>query len=152
VLWFGGLVLTVLGFILGRVFSQSEAILAEKRRVYEQFLIDGPNPNETYDELSEELVNQRNLRFQNIYGPMLFYASPSVARALSAFWEAFYLADEKLSPSSPALHSDFKKVAKAHNDLILEMRRDAFGWSVFGFRGTSRISNETLSEAKLRSE
>ena len=150
-IWLGGLLLTAIGFIFGRVSNQSEAVLAEKRRVYEAFLQGTPSPEDAYDELTDEQLVERSKRFREVQGPLLLYASPSVSLALAIYLQAFHEADTELTKSSPELHSAYKKAAKAQNDLILEMRRDALGWSVFGFRGESRLPKDALENAKKAS-
>jgi len=41
----------------------------------------------------------------------------------------------ELGFSSECVHPEFRKLTAAHNKLILEMRRDALGWSVFHHPG-----------------
>ncbi|MFQ6547562.1 hypothetical protein AADZ90_006355 [Aestuariibius sp. 2305UL40-4] len=129
----------MLGFLFGRIFAQSEAILAEKRRVYEAFLVDGPAPNDADSEWSEDIDRERQTQIKRVVNPMLLYASPPVAQAVSVYLEKFHEADAELGPSSPALHPTYVELAKSHNDVALEMSRDALGWSVFGYRGKSRV-------------
>lgn len=135
----GGFILTLIGFVMGRAVSESEKVLAEKRRVYESFLTQCPVPNEAYDSADDETVKSRSDRLHRAQGALLLYASPSVAVALSIYLNKFHEADIVLGPDSPALHEKYKELAKAHNDLILEMRRDALAWSAFGHRGKSRL-------------
>src|SRR5690606_38872002 len=56
-LWFftaiGGLLISALSFLMGSMFAQSEAILAEKRRIYEEFLRACPKPSDAYAEAAE---------------------------------------------------------------------------------------------------
>ncbi|NRP91622.1 MULTISPECIES: hypothetical protein [unclassified Aliiroseovarius] len=120
--------------------------MADKRRVYEAFLETYPSPNEAYLEWSQEVELDRLERMSRANAPMMLYAGKDVLRAVSIYSEKFASADEQLSPDSPALHPIYKELAKAHNDIALEMRRDALAWSVFGYRGQSRLPNkESLS-------
>ena len=137
--WFSGIVLTVLGFLLGRVFNQSETILADKRRVYEEFLRNCPVPNDAYKNWTPSLESDRLRKLHDVHGPFSLYASPTVAQALVIYMGVFAEADHELSEDSLPLHPKFKVAAKAHNDLILEMRRDVLAWSVFAYRGKSRL-------------
>ena len=141
----------VLSFVFGRVFSQSEAILTDKRRVYEEFLRNCPDPNEAYEDDTSESVALRMVRLKATKGPLIMYASPSVLLALSRYLELFEHASEELNSSSVALHPTFKALAKAQNDLILEMRRDSFAWSAFGYHGKSRLPIDALEKAKAKS-
>lgn len=149
-MWLAGLVTGVLGFILGRVFSQSEAILADKRRVYEEFLRNCPDPNEAYEEETAESVALRMSRLKATKGPLMMYASPNVGLALGIYLETFERASRVLHPSSGALHPAFKELAKAQNDLILEMRRDGLAWSMFSYHGKSRLPKDALESARTK--
>ena len=148
----GGLVLTVLGFLFGRIFNQSELILSDKRRVYEDFLKKCPAPDEAYLDWSDESEGHPMNRLQEIKAPLLLYASPSVALAVGEYIQAFGEADVTLSPNSEPLHPAFKRAAQAQNDVILEMRRDAFAWSAFAHRAPTRLPRDTLEKAKRLTE
>ena len=138
-IWFAGVLLSGFSFLLGRILSQSEQVLAEKRRVYEEFLRGCPVPNEVYENWSEEVEMSRGARIHEVYAPLLLYASPTVAQAVGVYLQKFGEADQQLSLDSPPLAPAYLNVAKAHNDIALEMRRDSLGWSIFGHRGKSRL-------------
>ena len=70
---------------------------------------------------------------------LLFYADQSVAVASGVLFQKYEEANATLTPSSPPLAPEFMALAKAQNDLVLEMRRDAFRWSVFNYSGKSRV-------------
>ena len=148
VTWFSGIVLTILGFLVGRVFSQSETILADKRRVYEEFLRNCPVPNDAYENWAPSLESERLRKLHDVHGPFTLYASPTVTQALARYLDAFAEADRELSEESLPLHPKFKVAAKAHNDLILEMRRDVLAWSVFAYRGKSRLPSNAVGDGE----
>jgi hypothetical protein len=131
-------IIGVFGFLLGKIFSESEKILADKRRVYETYLTQIPNPSSAFGiENDTQLID--SWRKANFYLPvLLLYASPSVSLAVTRYQRAHAVAAEKLTLASDPLSGHFKDAARAQNDLILEMRRDAFAWSVFGYRGPPR--------------
>jgi len=147
----GSIILPLLTFIAGRAVSESEKVLGEKRRVYEAFLVACPRPNDAYENSSSDLLVSRNLAVGEIFPSLLLYAAPTVAVAANRYLESFADANEELVGSTQALHPAFKKAAQAHNDLILEMRRDALAWSAFGYRGESRLPKNWLEEAKRNS-
>jgi hypothetical protein len=130
---------------------QSEIILSEKRRVYESFLAACPVPNDAYNEVTDEVHVQRTHRVQEAFGPIMLYASVDVTVAISIYLEEFEKVGQILTPESEALHPEFKRLAKAHNDVILEMRRDGLAWSVFAHRGTTRLPKDRLEKAKKNS-
>ncbi|WP_291730639.1 hypothetical protein [Leisingera sp. F5] len=141
-LGFGGLLLAAFSFLFGRMFSQSEAVLADKRRVYEEFLVACPGPNEACKDWTPEREIERADTFQAFYGKLCLYAAPPVMQAVNRYLVLLDEADKLLSPNSEALHPAFQEAAKAHNDIILEMRRDALGWSMFGYSGKTRLPKD----------
>ena len=149
-IWLGGFLLTILGAVFGRIFSQSEVVLAEKRRVYETFLVECPSPTEAYIDWTEEVEADRQKRLSKVQGPLLLYGSVTVALAFGIYLERFGEADQLLTSQSPALHPAYKALAKAQNDMVLEMRRDALGWSFFGYFGKSRLPDNALESAKQK--
>jgi hypothetical protein len=135
----GGLLLSALTYMIGRSFAESEKILAEKRRIYKEFLRRCPEPNEAYRTLTKEEIAVRNKVVSQLHPIISLYASSNVSIAISRYYQLFDEADKALDASSPHLHEAFRAAALAHNDTILEMRRDAFAWSAFGHRGPSRL-------------
>ncbi|MEQ9014702.1 MAG: hypothetical protein RID90_09650 [Marinovum algicola] len=144
----GGLLLTTLGFLFGRVFNQSELILGDKRRVYEEFLRVCPKPNDAYGDSRNQEQRELGIRVEECTAPLLLYCSPGVALAVGRYQQLLASSDDALGSDSPALHPEFIETAKAHNDIILEMRRDAFAWSAFAFRGPSRIPKDVPHRVK----
>lgn len=141
----GGLVLSVIGFLIGKSLSESEKILSEKRRIYEAALRSLPAPNDAYPVSSTDRPSFQSAELT----VLLLYASPMVAQAVGRYVSEFQRVSEVLQANSPPLDPNFKELAKAHNDLILEMRRDAFAWSVFGYRGPSRLRLAEDKEKKV---
>lgn len=144
----GGLFLAALSFLFGRMFSQSEAVLAEKRRIYEEFLVVCPHPNWAYQEWTPDRESELAELMQSNYGKLCLYASSDVMFALQRYLELLLKADTALGPTSAPGALEYKASAKAHNDLILEMRRDALSWSMFGYSGKSRLPKDRLEAAK----
>ena len=125
----GGLTVAIMGFIAGRVFSESEKILSEKRRIYEEFLRVCPEPTVAYDDDAEvQFLTDELLRIKSV---LMLYASSEVLLALQAYTEEYGRAASILNSGSPALHPACKKLAQSHNRLIKEMRVDGLAWSVF---------------------
>ncbi|MEM1301731.1 MAG: hypothetical protein AAGH17_04040 [Pseudomonadota bacterium] len=135
----GGLVLAILSFLAGRIFAEFERILAEKRGLYLAYLKDLPPLNDAYiDRTHDELMHAFASATDRLPS-LLFYADTSVIMAAKAFMEKHHDAHEVLSPQSPPLHPAYQALSKAQNDLVLEMRRDAFRFSIFGYHGKSRV-------------
>lgn len=146
----GGLLLSVSTFILGKNFAETERILADKRRIYEEFLRILPRPNEAYIVTDQDMIAIQH-RIEAAFPTLLFYASPAVTFAVSEYLVAFEAAAEVLTPDSPPMHESYRRAAKSHNDIILEMRRDAFSWSFFAHRGKSRLPQDALERARENS-
>ncbi|WP_368186446.1 hypothetical protein [Aestuariibius sp. HNIBRBA575] len=140
-----------IGFVFGRIFSQAEAVLAEKRRIYEEFLMDAPAPNDAYYEIDADELHRKTLALNKVHSKLMLYASHRVLFAASQYLSKYQEAQDELTIDSGSLHPRFKAAAKAQNDLILEMRRDALGWSTFGYYGKSRLPEDALEQAKRNS-
>ncbi|SDX19105.1 hypothetical protein [Litoreibacter albidus] len=143
----GSLILATISFLLGKIFSESEKILAEKRSAYIDFLNVLPPTNDAYLNNSEEDFIQMMRPSEEMSPRLLFYADTNVVFAWKALIEAYGSAQSNLNPSSPALAAEYKALARAQNDLVLEMRRDAFRWSIFNYSGKSRLP--TLQRERL---
>lgn len=135
----GGLVLTALGFIIGRFYAESERILSEKRKHYLEFLSALPPLNDTYNDTTEEEFIATLRPAMERLPSLLFYADKSVPVAWGVLQQKYLEAHAQLSPDSPALAPAYKALATAQNDLVLEMRRDAFRWSIFNYSGKTRV-------------
>lgn len=144
----GSIFIAMISFLLGRIFNQSEVILSEKRRVYEEFLRVCPMPNDAYSDATSSIDTEWLNALRSIQSVLMLYASVNVGLAISRYLQIFSEALEKLTPESEPLHPVFKELAKAQNDIVLEMRRDALGWSMFGYSGKSRLPAEALENAK----
>jgi len=81
VIWLGGVLLTAFGFVLGKVYSQSESVLAEKRRVFEAALRELPVPNDVCTDRGQEAdtIISRQM------GPLIFYSSIGVIKAFQEY-------------------------------------------------------------------
>ena len=74
---------SIVSFLLGRIYSQSEIILSEKRRVYEEFLEACPRPNQAYYDFSDEELGRLNEKLEVAMAKMSLYASTEVSLAVS---------------------------------------------------------------------
>lgn len=135
----GGLILTALGFIIGRFYAESERILSEKRKHYLDFLSALPPLNDTYNGTTEEEFVATLRPAMERLPSLLFYADNSVMMAWGVLQQKYFEAHARLSPDSPPLAPEYKALATAQNDLVLEMRRDAFRWSIFNYNGKTRV-------------
>lgn len=135
----GGLILTALGFIIGRFYAESERILSEKRKHYLDFLSALPPLNDTYNDTTEEEFVATLRPAMERLPSLLFYADKSVMMAWGVLQQKYFEAHARLSPDNPPLAPEYKALAAAQNDLVLEMRRDAFRWSIFNYSGKTRV-------------
>ena len=133
------LILAALGFVIGRVYSESERILSEKRKYYLEFLSVLPSPLDTYNDTTEgEFTITLKPAIERLPS-LLFYADKSVIMAWGVLYQKYLVAHANLTPQSQPLAQEYMELATAQNDLLLEMRRDAFRWSIFYYRGKSRV-------------
>ncbi|MCL7408288.1 hypothetical protein [Marivivens donghaensis] len=135
----GSLILASVGFLFGRLYAESALILSEKRRNYLEFLSVLPPLLDTYNNSTDEEF-LTSLRPAMEYFPrLMFYADQSVILAWGVLQQRYIEANATLTPNSPALAPEYKALATAQNNLVLEMRRDAFRWSIFNYSGKSRV-------------
>lgn len=135
----GSLILAALGFLLGRFYSESERILSEKRKYYLEFLNTLPPLQDTYNDMDEEAFIATLRPATELLPGLLFYADKSVTMAWGVLYQRYLVANENLHPQSPPLAPEYRALATAQNDLVLEMRRDVFRWSIFQYSGKSRV-------------
>lgn len=146
----GSLIIASLGFFIGRFYAESERILAEKRQYYLEFLKALPPLQDTYKGIDNaEFMTTLRPAMERVPS-LLFYADKSVAVASGVLLQRYEEANAALTPSSPPLAPEFTALAKAQNDLVLEMRRDAFRWSIFNYSGKSRVPSVTPDQISTK--
>ena len=124
--WLGGAVVSIVAFLVGKAYSQSEKVLDQKRLVYQQFLLQCPSPNETHFadfELSIEL--------QRYIGVVSIYGSPDVAARTGEYFAKFDESSEVLREIDEPGHPAFLDLMRAYNDMVYAMRVDVMSWSFF---------------------
>lgn len=135
----GSLIFASLSFLAGRFYAESERILSEKRKHYLEFLSILPPLQDTYNNSTKEEFLTA-LRPAMEYVPrLMFYADKSVIMAWGVLLQKYLEAHAKLTPGCPDHASEYKALSMAQNDLVLEMRRDSFRWSIFNYSGKSRV-------------
>jgi hypothetical protein len=125
-LWLGGLLFTAVGFLIGKTFSQSEKILDQKRKCYEDFLRVCPAPNEAHG--SEEPAATE---MQRAVGLLSIYGSSDAIKFAGAYFAEFAKAQPILQSVSEAGHPKFLEQMSHYNRMIWAMRNDAMLWSAF---------------------
>lgn len=148
ILSIGAFFLSAAAFLVGRVFAQTDTILSEKRKVYSTFLDHFPTAQTVYEEWSPETEMARKAAFDRSIPKLQIYCAPKVAFAVSKYLEEFEKADRLLGPESRALDPLYLEVAKAYNDIIIEMRRDVLAWSIFAHSGKSRVKMPETESSK----
>lgn len=145
---FGGLIMGSIGFLIGRFYAESERILSEKRKTYVDFLSELPPLNDMYlDTTDEELLIALRPAMEHLPS-LIFYADANVVMAWDVLHQRYFEAHDALTPKSPPLDPAYKALATAQNDLVLEMRRDAFRFSIFNYSGKSRVPEALESPSK----
>lgn len=135
----GGGLISLLTYILGKIVSEGEKALVEKRRVYEEFLRTCPGPNDVYEDHKRDIFEARFDNTLKLMPVVLFYSPANVVRAIDLYFKYLANAADTLAGMPMALQEEYKLAAKAHNDVILEMRRDALSWSAYGYWGVTRL-------------
>ncbi|AML50595.1 hypothetical protein [Falsihalocynthiibacter arcticus] len=138
----GGMFMAAIGFLLGRFYAESERILAEKRKAYLDFLSELPPLNDMYLDTTEEEFLAALKPATKRLPSLIFYADKSVLLAWGVLQQRYLEAHNELTPESPALAPAYQALATAQNDLVLEMKRDAFQFSIFNYSGKSRVPDQ----------
>lgn len=115
----------------------------ERREVYASFLNTCPRPLDVYC-YDDEILQRVNSSINEATGALSMYASARTTLVIAEYFFTFSEVQKNFAGRN-AVHNvqqmnpDFVRVAKLHNDLMLELRRDALGGSVAGFRGKRRL-------------
>lgn len=136
--WLIALVTATIGFVFGRIFSQSEQILSEKRRVYEEFLRNIPQPSDLAGGDSASKMKARSLKLDELKGPLAIYASSGVMAALSDYLFSLAKIATKQANTEAVSNALVEHASQAQNNVIIEMRRDSLAWSVFAYTAMPR--------------
>ncbi|ASP20631.1 hypothetical protein ANTHELSMS3_01946 [Antarctobacter heliothermus] len=133
----GALLLSLVSFLSGKVFSQSEKVLDQKRKAYETFLRECPGPNEAHSS-----VDIMSTEFQRVTGLLTLYASNDALQYSSEYFLKFVEAQEELQGVSITGHPKFVEVMTYYNRMVWAMRRDVMAWSIFAPAKTSRAYSQ----------
>ncbi|WP_417807264.1 hypothetical protein [Thioclava sp.] len=125
-IWIGSTLIAIVSFLLGKAFSQSEKVLDQKRKAYEDFLRVCPAPNEAHSEREPDIQE-----VQRAIGILSVYGSQDVLTNASEYFQLFASAQEILSSVTEAGHPEFMSLMTRYNRMILAMREDAMRWSAF---------------------
>ena len=138
----GGVGLSALSFVFGRIFAQSENILDRKREAYSDFLKFCPAPNEAHfpDTIPDFGEMQRQI------GTLTLYGSPDVCKFAGEYFEQFSKSNEILvEVELPEVgHPEFLKTMTSYNQMIWAMRNDAMTWSVFAPKKSARTYRPSI--------
>jgi len=122
----GGLLLSVLSFLVGKLFSQSEKILDHKREAYSSFLKLCPVPNEAH--FADKQIDFAMMRE---IGVLSLYASPEATKLAAEYFDGFANAQEELVDVAEPGHPEYLKVMTKYNRMVWAMRNDVMTWSIF---------------------
>ena len=150
ILAIAGALLSLISFVVGKTVSETEKTFSEKRRVYEEFLRACPMANDAYAS-DFESFQSRSDKMMRLVPVLSLYASAEVVLAVGEYLQKLDSANSALAGQPLLLQDEYKIAAKAHNDVVLEMRRDALAWSFFGYRGPSRLPPDAVERARRNS-
>lgn len=132
----GEISIAIVSFIAGRLFVQSEAVLLQKKKVYQEYLDNCLTAQEAYKQVadtdalpSDHVIDLENIRPR---GEFFLYASQEVIVLAGQHVETLGAAFTKIDRSTEALHPAFTNSAHAYNRMLKAMRKDVLGWSIQG--------------------
>lgn len=150
----GEISIAIVSFVAGRVFVQSEAVLVQKKRTYQEYLDVCLTAHDAYkqtaanDEKAEPPVI--DLDVIRPKGEFFLYASQEVIILAGQHVETLAAAYSEIDESTEALHPAFTKSVQAYNRMLVAMRRDVMGWSlqgiserIFGFKRARKQQNSS---------
>ncbi len=142
--WLGGVLVSIFTFFLGKSYTQTENVIAEKRRVYAEFIKVCPGPNEAHSE-----VDLISVELQRFLGILTIYGSPDVIKFAGEYFNQFSIAQPELQGIEHAGHTAFLKLMTCYNRMIWEMRKDALMWSFFAPTGESKVYKPSIGPDKV---
>jgi hypothetical protein len=132
----GEISIAVVSFIAGRLFVQSEAVLTQKKKVYQDYLDVCLTAHEAYKQTATEsgaadqvVVDLESIRPK---GEFFLYASQEVIILAGRHIDTLTSAYTEIDQSTEALHPAFTHSIQAYNRMLVAMRRDVLGWSIQG--------------------
>jgi hypothetical protein len=144
--WGVGVLFTIVGFLVGKIFSQTEQVIEQKRRVYEKFLEVCPAPNEAHTDRQFEAVD-----FQRQMGVLTLYASRDSLQFAAEYFQVFADAQSLLVNVHTPGHPKFIEVMTAYNRMVWSMRTDVMAWSSFAPRKRDREYRPSFPQGAGRS-
>jgi hypothetical protein len=132
----GEISIAIVSFVAGRLFVQSEAVLVQKKKVYQEYLDNCLTAQDAYKQFSDsevppsdQVINLDNIRPK---GEFFLYASQEVIVLAGQHVETLGAAFNEIDQSSEALHPAFTNSVQAYNRMLMAMRKDVLGWSIQG--------------------
>lgn len=143
--WFAGTAVSIISFLVGKSYKQSEQVIAEKRRVYESFLRVCPAPNEAHLDL-----DIFDTELQRYIGVLTVYASPEVTKFAGEYFAEFAEAQAVLCGVEKPGHPAFLKLMTHYNRMVWAMRNDALMWSFFAPTGKAKEYRPSIGPDKAQ--
>ena len=125
-IWLGGTIVAAISFLLGKAFSQSEKVLDQKRKAYEDFLRVCPAPNEAHSPVDPDIT-----LMQRAIGILSLYGSADAAKYAGEYFFDFAESQSLLRTVTEPGHPRFMQLMTKYNRMVWAMRVDAMTWSMF---------------------
>jgi hypothetical protein len=147
--------IAVASFIAGRVFLQTEAVLLQKRKVYQEYLEVCLTAHEAYKQSADNTEDvHAQLEKLKPKGEFFLYASRPVIILCGLHVQSLEKAFVEVDETSQPVHPAFARSITCYNQMLAEMRRDVLGWSLQGmverFFGSSRARKLLKSSDQSR--
>jgi hypothetical protein len=148
-------VFAVAGFLLGKLWSSSEAVFANRQRAYAHFTRKCVHPTEILVRDDEEFHAGLMPEMRDAAAEFQLYASPKAQTLVGEYMGRLgsllaELAETEKTDASQAAAA-FEETNEVYIELGKQMRRDALGWTVFGIRNWfSQDEREWRREQKAK--
>jgi hypothetical protein len=146
----GEISIAIVSFIVGRLFVQSEAVLVQKKKIYQEYLEVCLTAHDAYKQIdgaeeptADYLIDLERIRPK---GEFFLYASQEVIILAGQHVDTLGTAYDEIDKSTEALHPAFTNSIQAYNRMLVSMRQDVLGWSfqglverIFGYRRARKL-------------
>ncbi|WP_342078005.1 hypothetical protein [Yoonia sp. SS1-5] len=147
----GGLLLSGLTFVIGKMLSQSEKVIEQKKEVYREFLAICPTANDAATTESAELERKISEIVFPAIGLLSIYASHDVLMRCKTYFDTLDIASKSGQSGDFGSAPKFADAAHAYNLMLYDMRRDVMAWTLFSLKKQPRDGFASPLNPKNRS-
>lgn len=132
-------ILALLSFLLGKLWSSSEAVFVKRQVAYEEFLKRCPHTTEVHSGHLLEVNSKVIESVREAVAAVTLYASPQVERAVTEYMFLLGFILGMAREDVEEFRSRANQADSAYTAMLLAMKSDALGLTIFGIRNRLRL-------------